>query len=649
MELGFAALEELRRFVAEILKGQSGSLRRYFNPDIHGFQHTGGENKTSPSIASTGTCVVALLATGRWNDKEAPWHDDAPELAAAILSKEWTSAALAANNVFSVAWVLETITALENAGIDLRLDGKAKQRISQAEEILVASLEDGSAAIEDYPASAYVTQLAVRVLVRRQKLENADRVREWALTQITMQIALILSKSSALDVYTLAYATILFAALSEPAKVSPQEKRIVDTAIEQLFASQLPDGSWPRSRPLFHYPRAGNAYCFEYEMLVQLLETSALQENLLRHMHSLRDAAYALTRSAFQLDDDLNRGWASGHHPNLKGPESWSTASVFHFLYSLDRLIAEAVRRATFTYLDRVYTQPSRPKPTFADFAPLLWDSEVTFPDAHTESLKKTLFERFVEPIARGATEVELGRPLPKGTKMSAILFGPPGTSKTQLAKHISEFLGWPLLEVDPSHLVREGMDRIQKEANALFSMIEAAERVVVFLDEFDEMVRDRSVAGSEAESRFLTTAMLPKLSRINDRRRVVFLLATNYIDNFDFAISRPGRFDVILQVMPPTTSEKMANHKDVADKLRGLGINLGTGIHDKLAELTFGEFERLAADIRLASDQQAAIAAIELAHAQCTLQRHLGGSSPPAGDETWAERSKAQHRYVRS
>ena len=160
-------------------------------------------------------------------------------------------------------------------------------------------------------------------------------------------------------------------------------------------------------------------------------------------------------------------------------------------------------------------------------------------------------------PIAQHAGEVENGRDLPSGVPISAVFFGPPGTSKTQLAKHIAVFIGWPLLGVDPSHLVRRGLDQVQAETNTLFSMLADLERVVVFLDEFDEMVRERAAERSEVLSRFLTTAMLPKLTQIYDRRRIVFIMATNHIEQFDFAIRRPGRFDLLLQVMPPTLQAK--------------------------------------------------------------------------------------------
>lgn len=646
MELDFSALEELRRLLEEIAKGQVASLRLYFDPGINGFKHKRDDSKTSPSIASTGTCVLSLLASGNWQVRDAPWSGQAPNLVAAVLKKEWTSAELPADNAFSVAWVLETVTAFEESGVDLGLNSGLRRKIERAERLLVGSLKDGCARIDDYPPSAYVTQLVVRVLQRRRKLRNPEKIRAWALTQITKQIALLLSESKTQDVYTLAYGTILFSSLSDPAKVTPEEKRIQDTAIQQLFKHQLPDGSWPRSRPLFHYPQAGNAYCYEYEMLAQLLQTSALAENLLGHMDALKTAALALKPSAFPLNSSLDLGWASGHHPQLQGPESWPTASVFHFAYALERLVSEAVRRFTFHYLDRVYKQPTTTKTLAKDFATKFLDCRITLPTAEV-SLRDMLWEKLVKPISKAAEEVEKGRALPSEVNMSAILFGPPGTSKTQLASHIAEFLGWPLLVVDPSHLVRQGMDQIQKEANALFSMIEASERIVVFLDEFDEMVRDRAFPQSEAASRFLTTAMLPKLSRINDRRRVVFLLATNYIDNFDFAISRPGRFDLILQVMPPTADEKLRNWPDVKRTLAALKIRMTPKLKNRLEPLTYGEFKKLAKSLDGVGDAQDAIAMLDQAFDNCTLERQSSDAKAGA-PETWRERSRAQQTYIR-
>ena len=72
-------------------------------------------------------------------------------------------------------------------------------------------------------------------------------------------------------------------------------------AIAMLFEAQRDDGTWPPSQPLFHYKDFGNAYCFDYEMLVQLLNTEHLQPLLLYHLEGLSRAALALKTTEFPL------------------------------------------------------------------------------------------------------------------------------------------------------------------------------------------------------------------------------------------------------------------------------------------------------------------------------------------------------------
>jgi hypothetical protein len=76
------------------------------------------------------------------------------------------------------------------------------------------------------------------------------------------------------DLFEIAYSIVLLKALE--AERGPEgdiviERDIVRYAVDAFFSGQLEDGTWPRSKPLFHYPEVGNAYCFEYELLVQML------------------------------------------------------------------------------------------------------------------------------------------------------------------------------------------------------------------------------------------------------------------------------------------------------------------------------------------------------------------------------------------
>src|SRR5207249_1542158 len=97
------------------------------------------------------------------------------------------------------------------------------------------------------------------------------------------------------------------------------------------------------------------------------------------------------------------------------------------------------------------------PRTRRRDFAPTFLDCRVLV-DGRRASLQRTIFDRFVAPVAAEAGQISAGGQLSARTPMSAIFFGPPGTSKTELTKQISEFLRWPHVTIDPSHFIRNGM-----------------------------------------------------------------------------------------------------------------------------------------------------------------------------------------------
>src|SRR5262249_25999317 len=147
------------------------------------------------------------------------------------------------------------------------------------------------------------------------------------------------------------------------------------------------------------------------------------------------NATQCLRTTAFDLqpqEPGTIIAWASGHHPQLPGPESWSTASVYHFAHALDRLLAEALRRALFSEVGIVYPRAplassSPPDDDDAsEFAPDFLDARVRIPGGLDGSLRQILAQRFVYPIAREAEQIQNGARLSDETPMSAILFGRP-------------------------------------------------------------------------------------------------------------------------------------------------------------------------------------------------------------------------------
>jgi hypothetical protein len=640
--IGFPKLECLRLFCRQIQENQVASLR-YFAYDV-GYQHMRGNNRIS--VSSSATCVLSLIATDKWNAEKGPTK----ALLQNLISRK-TSAMLPDNNPFTIAWILEAVTALE--GRHEPLDPGDNVRLAEMEELLEKEIRDGNGGVRigNYPPSPYLTQLVVRTLHRRGKLnEDLQKlVANWAWAELTRQLALLQAKSKTADAFAIAYLLMLVPAVTPSSRTDPEQTSIQRAALKTFFDCQRDDGTWPLSRPLFHYKNFGNAYCYEYEMLTQLLQQGKLQDLLLDYLPNLSAAAESVSKNVYRVEDGV-QAWTSGHHPQLEGPESWTTASVYHFVHSLGRLLAEAVRREAFNYLESPFPIPAVGGSAEADFAKDFLDSRVLV-RGKEESLRKFLWTEFVEPLAKESGAVAQGRTFDKRTPRSAIFFGPPGTSKTELSGLIAKFLGWPLLAIDPSLLLRNGMDGIQAEANNIFRMLEETERVVVLFDEFDELVRERGSSRAEPFSRLLTTAMLPKLTNIHKRATLVFIIATNNVGDFDLAIRRQGRFDRVVQIMPPTFEAKMAKNDwgptklDISGKLQNLGVSLNDEIKQQIADLTYAECDDFAAELAKATNPQDAVTTLLNHWNKCTLQASI---SQEEEKTTWRDRCKTETQFNR-
>ena len=101
---------------------------------------------------------------------------------------------------------------------------------------------NGGVRIDPYPASAYLTQLVVRVL---PPLTGKMRktVTDWAWAELTRQLALIQSQSKTSDAFAVAYLLMLVARVTPTTKISPEQASIQRTALKSFFDCQGQDGT----------------------------------------------------------------------------------------------------------------------------------------------------------------------------------------------------------------------------------------------------------------------------------------------------------------------------------------------------------------------------------------------------------------------
>jgi SpoVK/Ycf46/Vps4 family AAA+-type ATPase len=191
-------------------------------------------------------------------------------------------------------------------------------------------------------------------------------------------------------------------------------------------------------------------------------------------------------------------------------------------------------------------------------------------------SVKQKLQEAVEWPLLRPEAFSRLGITPPKGI----LLYGPPGCSKTLMAKALATESQRNFLAVKGPELFSKYVGDSEKAVRELFRKARAAAPSIIFFDEIDSLAVNRGAGGgNDRVGERVLAQLLIELDGIVALKQVSVLAATNRPDLIDSALLRPGRIDRILYVAPPDAPstveilrielKRMATSQDVsADEL---------------------------------------------------------------------------------
>lgn len=599
-----ARLRRLRAQAESLNATLVDDLKPFYDPSQLMFLRLPDSDKKRRNVTTTCSCLMSLATSGKiiqgfTEITKTKSQDEAQSAVTAIFEhivhSPWMSSGLDDLNAFSTLVVLRAAGILTKS-VEAPLKSNAlemvhpkyvweddqpkevgpSQTLRQIHEDKVQHAED-SFRVGAYPPAASIAYWFADAAENLGLIipdEKFDRITLWASQEFARQVSLVASEHDAMkDPMAMAAAACLSWRLrNQTASKIPELRdklmRVLPTEIEikravlKSFDSQQKSGIWPKYFPLFNYGmgEAGSNYFFSFELL-EVIVGEFEKSDLLEEKVVLDGMEKALNwcksnRLLHRSGNEIFEGWNSGGQiKTLKEgkPESWPTAVIHMFLSKLQAALSWQIKKHTLEKYDAV--PPELIKPNDKDWNDFI-DSPISLPDEVT-TVKKVVEDEILKQIDKPGKEIDV-RDTIKGRR-SVLLFGPPGTAKTSLVRAVSNKIGWPLIELNPSNFLGKGLEQIYQQVDDVFTDLNDVWGAVVFFDEMDALASKRTDT-IDVTRQLLTTSLLPKLSKLHGDKRVLFFMATNHLRNFDSAIKRPGRFDLLICMAPPKWEVKI-NH----------------------------------------------------------------------------------------
>lgn len=210
------------------------------------------------------------------------------------------------------------------------------------------------------------------------------------------------------------------------------------------------------------------------------------------------------------------------------------------------RLTFESLRKAQKQFKPVAIASITTPCP------PLRW-SDI----GGVDDVKRELQESVIWPLEHRDKFQRLGICSNKG----AILYGPPGCSKTMLAQALATESGYNFISVKGPELFSKWVGDSEAAVRRLYRNAREIAPCIIFFDEIDGLAPERSESsgsgGGSSVGDKVVAQLLTELNGVEPLDNVFTIAATNRPDRVDSALLRPGRLDPSIYIPLPSSRDR--------------------------------------------------------------------------------------------
>ncbi|XP_024540302.1 cell division cycle protein 48 homolog isoform X1 [Selaginella moellendorffii] len=290
-------------------------------------------------------------------------------------------------------------------------------------------------------------------------------------------------------------------------------------------------------------------------------------------IHQIQEVKYAKKVHVLPLDDTIEGLTGNLFDSFLKGKSTVLSSVCTNFLFVIEDYFTEcfrplrkgdlflvrgAMRAVEFKVVEidppGEYCYVSADTEIFCEGEPVRREdeenklNEIGYEDIGGVRKQLALIREAVElPLRHPTLFRTIGVKPPRGI----LLFGPPGTGKTMIARAVANETGAFFTVINGPEIMSKLNGESESNLRKAFAEAERNAPSIIFIDEVDSIAPKREQAHGEVERR-IVSQLLTLMDGLKTRSNVVVMAATNRPNSIDPALRRFGRFDREIDIGVP-------------------------------------------------------------------------------------------------